>query len=116
VATHAVAADASVSAAEFDALPFRTVADAATGKRDFALLAAPSDTSADDHDTQAVNIFRPHVYTGGQYSRRLSQLSTELRHALIVLAERSPIPGPHVRRRLPSSGRDRPAAVITEIG
>ncbi|WP_413804544.1 hypothetical protein [Streptomyces sp. OE57] len=34
------------------------------------------------------------IYQGGQASRRLFQLSRELHHALLVLAERSPMPFP----------------------
>ncbi|MFE9313439.1 hypothetical protein ACFYM5_38775 [Streptomyces sp. NPDC006706] len=94
LAAHAVALDASLSAAEFDALPLRVVADAATGKCDFELLAGLPDTFADDRDGHAVNVFRLYTYKGGQYSHRLTQLSTELRHALTVLAERSPTPSP----------------------
>ncbi|MFC9681360.1 hypothetical protein [Streptomyces sp. NPDC056948] len=39
LAAHAIALDASVSAARFDALPLGDVADAATGKQDYELLA-----------------------------------------------------------------------------
>ncbi|MFF7656702.1 hypothetical protein ACFZCY_44030 [Streptomyces sp. NPDC007983] len=47
LAAHAVAAEASMSAAEFDALPLSAVADAATGKRDIDLLAGPPETFAE---------------------------------------------------------------------
>ncbi|MET8614938.1 hypothetical protein [Streptomyces misionensis] len=94
LAAHAVALDASLPATEFEVLPLKDVADAATGKRDYELLAGLPDTFADDRDGQAVNIFRLYVYRNGQYSRRLTQLSTELRHALLVLAERAPIRSP----------------------
>ncbi|MFH8477064.1 hypothetical protein [Streptomyces sp. NPDC018000] len=94
LAAHAVAADASVSAAEFDALPLGAVADAATGKPDFELLAGLPDTFADDRDGQAVNLFRLYAYKGDQSSLQLIRLGTELRHALVVLAERSLIPSP----------------------
>ncbi|MFF1326563.1 hypothetical protein [Streptomyces sp. KS_5] len=47
LAAHAVALDDSLSAAEFDALPLKTVADAATGKRDYELLAGLPDSFAD---------------------------------------------------------------------
>ncbi|MFF5588122.1 hypothetical protein [Streptomyces hygroscopicus] len=92
LAAHAVAAEAGVSAAEFDALPLSAVAEAATGKRDIELLAGLPDIFADDRDGQAVDLFRLYAYKGGQASRWLFQLSRELRHALIVLAERSPMP------------------------
>ncbi|MFC4507805.1 MULTISPECIES: hypothetical protein [Streptomyces] len=94
LAAHAVAVDTSVSASEFDALPLRVVAEAATGKRDYELLAGLPDTFADDHDEQAVNVFRLYTYRGGQYSHQLFLLGRELRHALIVLAEHSPAPSP----------------------
>ncbi|MFE4415478.1 hypothetical protein [Streptomyces sp. NPDC056821] len=94
LAAHAVAVDASVSAAELDVLPLSAVADAATGKRDFELLAGLPDTFADSRDELAVKVFRLYTYRGGQYNRRLFQLSTELRHALIVLADRSRMPSP----------------------
>lgn len=94
LAAHAVALDASLSAAEFDALPLRAVADAATGKRDYELLAGLPDSFADDRDGQAVNVFRLYTYKGGQYSHRLLLLSRELRYALNILAERTPTPSP----------------------
>ncbi|WP_086559290.1 hypothetical protein [Streptomyces africanus] len=94
LAAHAVAADTSVPAAEFDALPLSSVADAATKKRDFELLAGLPDTFADDRDRQAIGLFRLHAYEGGQASRRLFQLGRELRYALVTLAERSPMPNP----------------------
>ncbi|WP_405856922.1 hypothetical protein OG407_09695 [Streptomyces sp. NBC_01515] len=92
LAAHAVAADASVSAAEFDALRVSAVADAATGKRDIELLAGLPDTFADSRDVQAVGVFRLYAYKGGQSSRRLFQLSREVRHALAVLGEQTPMP------------------------
>ncbi|RMB83822.1 hypothetical protein [Streptomyces shenzhenensis] len=92
LAAHAVAVDASLSAAEFDALSLNVVADAATGKHDYELLAGLPDTFADDHDGQAVNVFRLYTYKGGQYSHQLFLLGRELRYALNVLAERSPTP------------------------
>ncbi|MET7686360.1 hypothetical protein [Streptomyces sp. NPDC005423] len=91
LATHAVAVDTSLSAAELDDLPLKAVAEAATGKRDYELLAGLPTTFADDRDGHAVNVFRLHVYRGGEYGHRLTQLSTEMRHALLVLAERAPI-------------------------
>lgn len=94
LAAHAVAVDTSVSAAELDVLPLSAVADAATGKCDFELLAGLPDTFANGRDELAVKVFRLYTYRGGQYSRRLVQLSTELRHALNVLAERSRMPSP----------------------
>ncbi|WP_327425729.1 hypothetical protein OG612_42275 (plasmid) [Streptomyces sp. NBC_01527] len=97
LATHAVAVDTSLSAAELDDLSLKAVADAATGKRDYELLAGLPRTFADDRDGHAVNVFRLHIYRGGQSSRRLTQLSTELRHTLLVLAEHAPI-------RLPTCG------------
>ncbi|WKE67791.1 hypothetical protein [Streptomyces sp. WP-1] len=75
LAAHAVALDASLSAAEFDGLPLLAVAEAVTCKRDFELLAGLPDTFADVRKEQAVNVFR---------------LSGEVRHALAVLAARTP--------------------------
>ncbi|MGW7042163.1 hypothetical protein ACWGDT_05480 [Streptomyces avermitilis] len=83
-----------MSAAEFDALPLSAVADAATGKRDIERLAGLPDTFADGPGGQAVDLFRLYACKGGQYSRRLFQLSREVRHARVVLAERSPMPSP----------------------
>ncbi|MFI0819510.1 hypothetical protein ACH4TX_24735 [Streptomyces sp. NPDC021098] len=94
LAAHAVAAEASVSAAEFDALPLSAVADAATGKRDIDLLTGLPGTFADSRDGQTVGLFRLYAYKGEQSGRWLFQLSRELRHTLIVLAERSPVPSP----------------------
>ncbi|MEV7960453.1 hypothetical protein AB0O83_43300, partial [Streptomyces sp. NPDC088141] len=62
LAAHAVAVDASLSAAEFEILPLSAVADAATGKQDFELLAGLPDTFADDRDEIAVKIFRLYAY------------------------------------------------------
>ncbi|CQR59540.1 hypothetical protein [Streptomyces leeuwenhoekii] len=107
LAAHAVAADASVPAEDLGTLPLETVADAATGKRDFELLAGLPDTFADERDHQAVALFRLSAYEGGQGSRRLFQLSREVRHALTVLAESSPMPRPtceDVFRRAADSG------------
>ncbi|MFE2601637.1 hypothetical protein ACFXCZ_35070 [Streptomyces sp. NPDC059396] len=107
MAAHAVAVDTSMSATEFDTLPLETVADAATGKRDFELLAGLPDTFTDSRDDQAVNLFRLSAYEGGQASRWLFQLSREVRHALIVLTERSPTPRPtcgDVLRRAAEAG------------
>ncbi|MGW2022062.1 hypothetical protein [Streptomyces decoyicus] len=92
LAVHAVATDASVPAAELDTLALRTVANAATGKRDFELLAGLPHTFTDDRDEQAVNLFRLSAYEGEQTSRRLFQMSREVRHALMVLAEHAPPP------------------------
>ncbi|GAA0898062.1 MULTISPECIES: hypothetical protein [Streptomyces violaceusniger group] len=94
MAAHAVAAEAAMSTAEFDALPLSAVAEAATGKRDIELLAGLPDTFADGRDGQAVDLFRLYAYKGEQASRWLFQLSRELHHALLVLAERSPMPSP----------------------
>ncbi|GAA0524037.1 hypothetical protein GCM10010390_28010 [Streptomyces mordarskii] len=55
----------------------------------------------------AVKVFRLYAYRGGQYSRRLFHLSTELRGALSVLAERSRMPSPrcgHVFFRAAAAG------------
>ncbi|MFL4953298.1 hypothetical protein ACJ6WE_39905 [Streptomyces sp. MMS24-I31] len=94
LAAHAVAVDTSVSAAELDVLLLSAVADAATGKHDFELLAGLPDTFADGRDELAVKVFRLYTYRDGPYSRRLSQLSAEVRRALNVLAERSRMPSP----------------------
>ncbi len=94
LAAHAVAVDASLSAAELDALSLKVVADSATGKRDYELLAGLPDTFVDDRDGLAVNVFRLHAYRGEHYSLRLTRLSRELHHALLVLAERAPIRSP----------------------
>ncbi|MEW2296206.1 hypothetical protein ABZ719_26525 [Streptomyces sp. NPDC006743] len=94
LAAHAVAVDTSLAAAELDVLPMSAVADAATGKRDFELLAGLPDTFADGRDELAVKVIRLYTYRNGPYSRRLSQLNAEVRHALNVLAERSRMPSP----------------------
>ncbi|WP_217169462.1 hypothetical protein [Streptomyces sp. AC512_CC834] len=94
LAAHAVAVDISVSAAELDVLPLSSVTSATTGKSDFELLAGLPDTFADGRDERAVKVFRLYTYRGGQYGHRLFRLSRELRHALIVLAERSRAPSP----------------------
>ncbi|MEV7503229.1 hypothetical protein [Streptomyces sp. NPDC093018] len=91
LAAHAVALDASLSVAEFDGLPLLTVADAATGKRDFELLAGLPDTFADAREEQAVTLFRLYTYAGHRSGLQLHRLSTELRYVLVVLAERAPI-------------------------
>uniref|UniRef100_UPI003F4981BE hypothetical protein n=1 Tax=Streptomyces chartreusis TaxID=1969 RepID=UPI003F4981BE len=57
-----------MSAAEFDDLPLNAVADAATGKRDYQLLAGLPDTFADDRDERSVMVFRLYAYEGGQHS------------------------------------------------
>ncbi|WP_327110995.1 hypothetical protein OG206_00505 [Streptomyces sp. NBC_01341] len=90
LAAHAVAADAAISAERLGGLPLETVADAATGKRDFELLAGLPATFDDVRDDQAVALFRLSAYEGGQASRRLFRLSREVRHALTVLANSSP--------------------------
>ncbi|WP_281157341.1 hypothetical protein [Streptomyces sp. HYC2] len=94
LAAHAVAVDGSVPAAEFDALAVSTVAEAAIGKQDYELLAGLPGTFVDDRDEHAVKVFRLYAYEGDQYSRQLIRLSREVRHALVVLAERSPAPSP----------------------
>ncbi|MCX4461650.1 hypothetical protein OOK58_58080 [Streptomyces sp. NBC_01728] len=94
LAAHAVAVDASLPAGEFETLPLSTVADAATGKQDFELLAGLPDTFADDRDEIAVKVFRLYAYKGGQTSLQLLRLSTEVRHTLTVLAAREPVPSP----------------------
>ncbi|MFJ3532575.1 MULTISPECIES: hypothetical protein [unclassified Streptomyces] len=94
LAGHAVALDASLSAAELENLPLSTVADAATGKCDFELLAGLPDTFADERDEIAVKIFRLYAYRGGRTSLQLIRLSTEVRRTLTVLAAREPSPSP----------------------
>ncbi|MGW0672939.1 hypothetical protein [Streptomyces sp. NPDC002746] len=94
LAGHAVALDASLSAAEFETLPLSAVSDAATGKRDFELLAGLPDSFADDRDEIAVKIFRLYAYKGGRTSLQLIRLSTEVRHTSTVLAAREPSPSP----------------------
>ncbi len=94
LAAHAVAVDTSLSAAEFESLPLNAVADAATGKQDFALLAGLPDTFADDRDDVAVKAFRLYAYKGGQTSLQLFRLGTEVRHTLTVLAARESVPSP----------------------
>lgn len=94
MAAHAVAVDTSLSAAEFETLPLSAVADAATGKQDFELLAGLPDTFTDDRDEIAVKVFRLHAYKGGQTSLQLLRLSTEVRHTLTVLAVRESVPSP----------------------
>ncbi|MFF3176594.1 hypothetical protein ACFVQ0_28700 [Streptomyces sp. NPDC057900] len=94
LAGHAVALDDSLSAAEFENLPLSSVADAATGKCDFELLAGLPDTFADDRDEVAVTIFRLYAYRGGRSSLQLMRLGTEVRRTLTVLAAREPSPSP----------------------
>jgi hypothetical protein len=94
LAAHAVAVDAALPAAEFETLPLSAVADAATGKQDFELLAGLPDTFADDRDEIAVKVFRLYAYKGGQTSLQLVRLSTEVRHTLTILAVREPVPSP----------------------
>lgn len=94
LAAHAVSVDASLSAAEFETLPLSAVADAATSKRDFELLAGLPDTFADDRDEITVKVFRLYAYKGDQTSLQLLRLSTEVRHTLTVLAAREPVPTP----------------------
>ncbi|MEU0744626.1 hypothetical protein [Streptomyces sp. NPDC006134] len=94
LSAHAVAVDTSLSAAEFETLPLSAVADAATGKQDFELLAGLPDTFADDRDDVAVKVFRFYAYKGGRTSLQLFRLSTEVRHTLTVLAARASVPSP----------------------
>ncbi|WP_225634636.1 hypothetical protein [Streptomyces solaniscabiei] len=94
LAAHAVAVDTSVSAAGLDVLPLSAVADAVIGKRDFELFAGLPDTFTDRRDELAVKVFQLYTYRGGQYSRRLFQLGTEVHRALTVLADRSRMPCP----------------------
>lgn len=94
LAAHAVAVDTSLSASEFEILPLSAVADAATGKQDFELLAGLPSTFADDRDEIAVKVFRLYAYKGGQTSHQLLRLSTEVRHTLAVLAARESVPSP----------------------
>ncbi|MEU3028546.1 hypothetical protein ACPCBC_12910 [Streptomyces incarnatus] len=90
LAAHAVALDASLSAAEFDGLPLLAVAEAVTCKRDFELLAGLPDTFADVREEQAVNVFRLCACAGHRTGVQVFRLSGEVRHALAVLAARSP--------------------------
>ncbi|WP_217242873.1 hypothetical protein [Streptomyces sp. AC555_RSS877] len=83
-----------MSASECETLPLGAVADAATGKQDFELLAGLPDTFADDRDEIAVNVFRLYAYKGGQTSLQLLRLSTEVRRTLTVLAARESVPSP----------------------
>ncbi|MEU5250000.1 hypothetical protein AB0G81_39255, partial [Streptomyces asoensis] len=89
---HGVAAAASLSAEELDALPLSVVADAATSTRDIALFALLSGTCAHDCDGRIVGLLRQYAYEGGESSRRLFQLSREVRHALVTLSKRRPTP------------------------
>ncbi|MFF9773245.1 hypothetical protein ACF1HJ_06165 [Streptomyces sp. NPDC013978] len=94
LAAHAVAVDAALSAAELETLPLSTVADAATGKQDFELLAGLPDTFADARDEVAVKVVRLYAYKGGETSLQLVRLSTEVRHTLNALAAREPVRSP----------------------
>ncbi|MFE4413856.1 hypothetical protein [Streptomyces sp. NPDC056821] len=69
-----------------------TVAEAAIGKPDFELLAGLPGAFVDARDEHAVMVFRLYAYEGDPYSLQLIRLSREVRHALVVLAERSPAP------------------------
>jgi hypothetical protein len=92
LAAHAVAVDASLSATDFDTVALSTVAEAATGKQDFELLAGLPGTFTGDRDEHAVMVFRLYAYESDQSNLQLIRLRTELRHALVILAERSPVP------------------------
>jgi len=92
LAAHAVVVDASMSAAEFDALTLSAVAEAVAGKVEFELLAGLPATFVDDRDEHAVLVFRLYAYAGDQSSLQLIRLSRVARHALTTLAERWPIP------------------------
>ncbi|MER7485639.1 hypothetical protein ABTY20_06935 [Streptomyces sp. NPDC126497] len=94
LAAHAVAVDTSLSASEFEALPLSAVADAATGRQDFELLAGLPDTFADDRDDVAVKVFRLYVHKGGRTSLQLFRLGTEVRHTPTALAARESVPSP----------------------
>nr|WP_168723252.1 hypothetical protein [Streptomyces sp. SAT1]ANO42849.1 hypothetical protein A8713_037035 [Streptomyces sp. SAT1] len=94
LAAHAVTVDASVTAAGFDALTVSSVAEAAVSKPDFELLAGLPSTFVDDRDEHAVMVFRLYAYESDQSSLQLMRLSREVRHALVVLAERSQAPSP----------------------
>ncbi|KOV93584.1 hypothetical protein ADL02_10660 [Streptomyces sp. NRRL WC-3723] len=83
-----------MSAAAFETLPLSAVADAATGKQDFELLAGLPETFADDRDEIAVKVFRLYAYKGGQTSLQLLRLSTEVRRILTVLAVRERVLSP----------------------
>ncbi|MFJ6665165.1 hypothetical protein [Streptomyces sp. NPDC091383] len=89
-AAHAVALDASVSPAVFDGLPLLAVAGALTGTRDVELLAGLPDTFTDVREEQAVDLFRRCAYASHRTRLRVFRLSGEVRHALVVLAERLP--------------------------
>ncbi|MFJ4917613.1 hypothetical protein [Streptomyces sp. NPDC088726] len=107
LAAHAVAVDALILAEGLGTLPLETVAAAATSKRDFELLAGLPATFDDVRDDQGIALFRLSAYAGGQASRQLFQLSREVRHALTVLAESSPMQPPiceDVFRRAADSG------------
>ncbi|MEW2275456.1 hypothetical protein GTY41_43960 [Streptomyces sp. SID685] len=69
------------------------MAEAATGKRDCELLAGLPDTFVDAREEQAVELFRLYTYAGHRPGLQLFRLSTEVRHALVVLAERAPTCG-----------------------
>lgn len=94
LAAHAVAVDSSLSATEFEAVPLSAVADAATGKQDFELLAGLPDSFADDRDDIAVKVFRLYAYKGDRTSLQLVRLGTEVRRSLTVLAAREPVRSP----------------------
>ncbi|WP_326696139.1 hypothetical protein OG909_01675 [Streptomyces sp. NBC_01754] len=94
LAAHAVAVDTSLSASEFEILPLGAVADAATDKQDFELLAGLPITFADDRDEVAVKVFRLYAYKGGRTSLQLVRLSREVRHTLTLLGARESVPSP----------------------
>uniref|UniRef100_A0AAU2W4T1 Uncharacterized protein n=1 Tax=Streptomyces sp. NBC_00008 TaxID=2903610 RepID=A0AAU2W4T1_9ACTN len=107
LAGHAVALDASLSAAEFETLPLGVVGDAAAGKCDFELLAGLPGSFADDRDEIAVRIFRLYAYKGGRTGLQLIRLSAEVRRTLTVLAAREPSPSPtcaDILRRAAAAG------------
>ncbi|MGW5002562.1 hypothetical protein ACWEP8_33445 [Streptomyces hydrogenans] len=89
LAACAAAEDAALSAAELDRLSLQAVAEAATGKTDIELLVGLPDTFDDPRDEEAAGFFRLYSYQGGQADRHLFQLSREVRHALLVITDRS---------------------------
>ncbi|MGW3660015.1 hypothetical protein ACWD6R_32175 [Streptomyces sp. NPDC005151] len=94
VLADAVAAGSPLSIETLHAIPLRTVADAATGKRDYEFLAGLPTSFADEADETAVNTFRLFSYQTGGTGLWLFYLSRELRHVLVTLVERSRTPTP----------------------
>ncbi|MFE3182801.1 hypothetical protein ACFXKR_18300 [Streptomyces violascens] len=96
---HAVVADAIAtgsprSIAMLNGIPLAAVVEATASKHDYEILAAIPAEHTDETEKTALNYFRLLSYQTGPTGLWLPRLRTELRHALITLAERSRLPAP----------------------